>query len=115
MARITIEDSLSLGYNKFELVHLVKKRVIELRRGKQLLVPTSNKEIVAALREIEASKVRLREGADLLPDGLAPDGVAADKVLLDDSAMNGPPDDSEGSEDADSIPGIQDEDSVDKT
>ena len=115
MARITIEDSLSLGYNKFELVQLAKKRVMELRRGKELLVPTSNKEIVAALREIEAGKVKLRQSTNLLSDGLAADVLAGDKLLLDDSAVDQPAEDSEGSEDTDSMHGVQDEDSVDKT
>ena len=43
MARITIEDALKLGFNKFELVHLVAKRVIELRKGKEVLIPTQTK------------------------------------------------------------------------
>lgn len=115
MARITIEDCLKLGYNKFELVHLVTKRVIALRRGKELLIPTSNKEIVGALREIEAEKVRLRESTNLLSDGLAEDVLAVDKLLLDDSAVDEPADDSEGTADEGNIPGVQDEDSVDKT
>ena len=115
MARITIEDCLKLGYNKFELVHLVMKRVIALRRGKEPLIPTSNKEIVGALREIEAEKVRLRESTNLLSDGLAEDVLAVEKLLLDDSAVDEPADDSEGAADEGNIPGVQDEDSVDKT
>ena len=115
MARITIEDCLKLGYNKFELVHLVKKRVISLRRGKELLIPTSNKEIVGALREIEAEKVRLRESANLLSVDLAEDVLAVDKLLLDDSVVDESADDSEGTAGEGIIPGVQDEDSVDKT
>jgi DNA-directed RNA polymerase omega subunit len=115
MARITIEDCLKLGYNKFEIVHLVTKRVIELRRGKELLISTSNKEVVAALREIEAEKVRLRESTNLLSDGLAEDVLAVDKLLLDDSAVGEPVDDSGSTADEGDIPGVQEEDSVDKT
>ena len=57
MARITIEDCLKVGYNKYSLVHLATKRVLEFRRGKQKLVKSSNKEIVTALREIAAKKI----------------------------------------------------------
>jgi DNA-directed RNA polymerase omega subunit len=31
MARVTIEDSLKKGYNKFMIVHLAAKRVIQLK------------------------------------------------------------------------------------
>ena len=61
MARITIEDCLKAGYNKFGLVHLATKRVFQLRKGKEPLVVSSNKEVVTALREIAAGKVRVRE------------------------------------------------------
>lgn len=61
MARITIEDCLKEGYNKFTLVHLAAKRVIQLRKGKEPLIHTSNKEIVSVLREIAAGKVRIKE------------------------------------------------------
>jgi DNA-directed RNA polymerase subunit omega len=62
MARITIEDCLKAGYNKFALVHLAAKRVIQFRRGKEPLVSTSNKEVVTALREIAAGKVWMKQG-----------------------------------------------------
>ena len=61
MARITIEDCLKAGYNKFGLVHLATKRVFQLRKGKEPLISASNKEVVIALREIAAGKVRVRE------------------------------------------------------
>jgi DNA-directed RNA polymerase subunit omega len=60
MARVTIEDCLERGYNKFMLVHLAAKRVIQLRKGKEPLISASNKEIVTALREIAASKIGMR-------------------------------------------------------
>jgi DNA-directed RNA polymerase subunit omega len=66
MARITIEDCLKAGYNKFALVHLAVKRVFQFRRGRQPLIESSNKEVVVALREIAAGKVRVREGDSLL-------------------------------------------------
>jgi len=77
MARITIEDCLKAGYNKFGLVHLATKRVFQLRKGKEPLVSASNKEVVIALREIAAGKVRVREdnliGNDLEKESESPD------------------------------------------
>jgi len=46
MARITIEDCLKTGYNKFMIVHLAVKRVSQFRKGKEPLLTTTNKEIV---------------------------------------------------------------------
>ena len=60
MARVTIEDCLEIGYNKFMLVHLAAKRVIQLRKGKEPLISASNREIVTALREIAARKIGMR-------------------------------------------------------
>jgi len=57
MARITIEDCLEKVENRYELIHLVVKRVQMLREGREPLVKSENKEIVSALREISASKV----------------------------------------------------------
>jgi DNA-directed RNA polymerase subunit omega len=68
MARITIEDCLKTGYNKFMLVHLAAKRVIQFRKGKEPLLTTTNKEIVTALREIAAGKIKMRENSDLIED-----------------------------------------------
>jgi DNA-directed RNA polymerase subunit omega len=62
MARVTVEDCLKKGYNKFALVHLAAKRVMQFRKGKDPLVERNNREIVIALREIEADKVRMRTG-----------------------------------------------------
>jgi len=77
MARITIEDCLKAGYNKFNLVHLATKRVFQLRKGKEPLISASNKEVVIALREIAAGKVRVREdnliGNDLEKESESPD------------------------------------------
>jgi DNA-directed RNA polymerase subunit omega len=65
MARITIEDSLKKGYNKFMIVHLAAKRVIQLKKGKEPLIECDNKEIVTALREIEEGGVRMRSEVSL--------------------------------------------------
>ena len=58
MARITIEDCLEQVENRYELVHLCVKRVKQLRDGADSLIKTKNKEVVTALREIAAGKVK---------------------------------------------------------
>ena len=58
MARITIEDCLEKVNNRFLLVHLGAKRVMQLRKGAPLLVEApKNKEVVLALREIAAGEI----------------------------------------------------------
>ena len=58
MARVTIEDCMKKVSNRFMLVHLGAKRVIQLRKGSKPLVDApKNKEIVLALREIAAGEV----------------------------------------------------------
>ena len=61
MARITIEDCLDKVSNRFELVHLASKRVKQLREGADQLVRSKNKDVVTALREIAAGKIKLAE------------------------------------------------------
>ena len=61
MARITVEDCLEQVSNRFELVLLASKRTRQLIQGAMPLVGTTNREIVTALREIAARKVRPRE------------------------------------------------------
>ena len=58
MARITIEDCLEKVENRYELVHLTIKRVKQLREGDDAQVRSRNKEVVTALREIAAGKVK---------------------------------------------------------
>lgn len=58
MARITIEDCLERVENRYELVHLTAKRVKQLRNGADTLVRSKNKDVVTALREIAAGKVK---------------------------------------------------------
>lgn len=57
MARITVEDCLEHVDNRYELVHLVKKRVNQLLEGDESIVSSKNKEIVTALREIATGNV----------------------------------------------------------
>lgn len=63
MARITIEDCLKNVPNKFILVRMAIIRAHQLMKGARPLIDNieDNKEIVLALREIAAGKVRYRE------------------------------------------------------
>jgi DNA-directed RNA polymerase subunit omega len=63
MARITVEDCLERVPNRFELVLLAARRAKQLLKGARPLAESDNKEIVTALREVAADKVRLRYGA----------------------------------------------------
>ncbi len=63
MARVTVEDCLDFVENRYELVHLCTKRTRQLFRGAERLVICKNNEVVTALREIAAGKVRFRHGA----------------------------------------------------
>jgi DNA-directed RNA polymerase subunit omega len=58
MARVTVEDCLVKIPSRFELVILPSKRAKQLFKGAKPLVKTDNREIVTALREIAAGKVR---------------------------------------------------------
>jgi DNA-directed RNA polymerase subunit omega len=58
MARITVEDCLKKIPSRFELVILASKRAKQLFKGAKPLVETDNREIVTALREVAAGKVR---------------------------------------------------------
>ncbi|MBU2620747.1 MAG: DNA-directed RNA polymerase subunit omega [Proteobacteria bacterium] len=62
MARITIEDCIKKVPNRFLLVNMVAKRVRQIREGSEYLVSApKNEDIVIALREIAAGKVKLQE------------------------------------------------------
>ena len=59
MARVTIEDCLNKVPNRFSLVLLTTSRAKQLLKGATPLLNTDNREIVLALREIAAGKVRV--------------------------------------------------------
>ena len=60
MARVTVEDCLVRVRNRYSLVHIVAKRVRQTREGAQYLVHSpKNEDIVIALREIAAGKIRV--------------------------------------------------------
>jgi DNA-directed RNA polymerase subunit omega len=58
MSRITVEDCLNHVSSRFELVMLASKRAQQLFKGARPLVDSDNREVVVALREIAAAKVR---------------------------------------------------------
>jgi DNA-directed RNA polymerase subunit omega len=59
MARITVEDCLENVENRFQLVLLAAKRAKQLLKGSRPLLESDNKEVVTALREIGAGKVKM--------------------------------------------------------
>jgi len=67
MARVTVEDCLMKIPNQFELAILSAMRAQQLLNGARPLVKTNNREIVVALREIAAGKVRKADKASESP------------------------------------------------
>jgi DNA-directed RNA polymerase subunit omega len=68
MARITVEDCLRKVENRFSLMHLAAKRVLQLRKGAPRLMESKNKDVVVALREVAAGLVAF-ENVEQLPEG----------------------------------------------
>ena len=70
MARITVEDCLNNVNNRFTLIHMVAKRVRQLRKGAEPTIPSKNRDIVMSLREIAAGNIRIQteEEARLLSE-----------------------------------------------
>lgn len=62
MSRITVEDCLQKVNSRFELVMLASKRARQLFKGAKPLIDSDNREVVVALREIAAGKVRKTAG-----------------------------------------------------
>ncbi len=61
MARVTVEDCLDNVPNRFALVLVATKRAKHLiKGGKPLVEAPGNKDIVLALREIAANKVKIK-------------------------------------------------------
>lgn len=58
MARITLEDCLTQVPNRFSLALLTVQRAKQLLKGAKPLIDSDNRDIVLALREIAAGKVR---------------------------------------------------------
>jgi len=64
VARVTIEDCLKNVDNRFSLVHLAAKRVRQVREGADLMVKSSNEDVVTVLREIAASRIVSKKRQD---------------------------------------------------
>ncbi|MBN2419103.1 MAG: DNA-directed RNA polymerase subunit omega [Deltaproteobacteria bacterium] len=60
MARITVEDCLNNVNNRFTLIHMVAKRVRQLRKGAEPTINSKNRDIVMSLREIAAGNIRIQ-------------------------------------------------------
>ena len=61
MARVSVEDCLAKVSNRFALVSLASARTKQLYKGSKPRVRSENKEVVVALREVAAGKVRPRK------------------------------------------------------
>lgn len=68
MARITVEDCLEKVPSRFELVMLAAKRTRQLLKGAKPLIESENRDVVTALREIAAGKVRRAAELDVSHD-----------------------------------------------
>ena len=70
MARITVEDCLKNVNNRFTLIHMVAKRVRQLRKGSEPTIVSKNRDIVLSLREIASGNIskQTEEEARLLSE-----------------------------------------------
>lgn len=69
MARVTVEDCLTVVPNRFALVHLATKRALQLKKDAEPLVETENKECVTALREVADQRIRFEPSIEELLTG----------------------------------------------
>jgi DNA-directed RNA polymerase subunit omega len=119
MARVTIEDCLKKVNNRFLLVHLGAKRVIQLRKGAPLLVEApKNKEVVLALREIAAGEISFDNIVKIDQDEVAvqapeasPEVAEADTPAEETEKEAAPPAEDESSEDEQAKEAVEQEDS----
>ena len=100
MARVTIEDCLKQVNNRFTLVHLGAKRVIQLRKGATPLVDApKNKEVVLALREIAAGEVDFDSILQIEPDELVTEALPEqEEAPAEEAAKEAPPESVEADE-----------------
>jgi len=93
VARITVEDCLKKVNNRFVLINMVAKRVRQIREGSEYLVNSpKNEDIVVALREVAAGKVKISV-APPEPEP-APEVIAAPEAVQDEAAETAPAEDS---------------------
>lgn len=119
MARVTIEDCLKKVNNRFLLVHLGAKRVIQLRKGAPLLVDApKNKEVVLALREIAAGEISFDNIVKIDQDEVvvqapddSPEVAEADTPAEETEKEAAPPAEDESGEDEQAKEAVEQEDS----
>ena len=86
MARVTVEDCVQRGPNRFELVLLAAQRARNISRGEELTIDRDNdKNPVVALREIADETIELpRIEQDLIKSlSRSPEPEPADEEVLD--------------------------------
>ena len=86
MARVTVEDCVERGPNRFELVLLAAQRARALSRGEEMTIDRDNdKNPVVALREIADQTINLEQIRSDLVRSLAraPEPEPADEEVVD--------------------------------
>ena len=75
MARITVEDCLTMVPNRFSLVLVAAERAKQILKGANVLIHNEgeNKEVVTALREIAAGKFLVDDSEVLAEDQWKPE------------------------------------------
>lgn len=82
MARVTVEDSLAMVNNRFDLVLIASKRARNISMGAEPLLPDDNdKPTVIALREIADGLI----GEDILKEAPPPPAAPAETIMYDKS------------------------------
>jgi len=90
MARITIEDCIEQVPNRFQLVQMTAIRAKQLKKGATALVQSEeNKDVVVALREIAAGKVKPdeRPAEDFAGEGVVE--ALADEAVVETQPVEG--------------------------
>jgi len=97
MARITVEDCLKNVNNRFTLIHMVAKRVRQLRKGSEPTITSKNRDIVLSLREIasgniskqteEEARLLNESQMDLIPEEVPEENAAAEQEDSEESRV----------------------------
>jgi DNA-directed RNA polymerase subunit omega len=109
MARVTVEDCLKNVDNRFALVHLAVRRVLQLRHGAPAVLENvkSNKEVVLALREIASNRInaenigRIEEPVPVAAEPALPEAEIARaeiRDILEEATSYGPAIELEGTD-----------------
>lgn len=97
MARITVEDCLKNVNNRFTLIHMVAKRVRQLRKGSEPTITSKNRDIVLSLREIasgniskqteEEARLLNESQMDLIPEEVSEENSEAEQENSEESKV----------------------------